>query len=143
MVNIPENKKLGKRLSRLLMETNKDVMSAPHVPPTTPAPTARSRVLEQDETYRPAWADEFNRETRETALRKLEEERAAEQARSAVAARMTYEAKAADATKAMRAETEISKSSEPSDVTSAGLLRVPQKSKPRGILDWVSRSKPH
>jgi hypothetical protein len=140
MVNIPESKNLGKTLSELVSETNKHVMSAPRTPTPPPQPEVKSRVLSVDESYRPAWVDEFNRETHEAALRKLEDDQAAAAARAAEAASLNREARIAEQ-KALMEDVPNQRAAE-DDETPKGLLRMPAKAKPRNILDWVSRSKP-
>ncbi len=119
VVPIPKAKQYSKTLSELIEETNKQVLSTPIEPVEAPQPTEVSQP--RDNVFRPAWVDEFNRETLEEAERKRAAEEAARKAvREAEEARLREEAEQARAaTEAERLEAE----------------------KSRGLLDWV-RSKP-
>lgn len=62
-VKIPEVQPISKSLSKLVFETNKHVLKAPAKPREMPAVP---QVVPQQPLFRPAWLDEFNRETKET-----------------------------------------------------------------------------
>lgn len=111
-VNIPQAKGLTKTLSELIEETNKHVRSEA-LPPS--APIAKAPRAAKSDRYRPAWVDEFNRETAEVAARKRAEERAAaeavrlaEKARLEENARLMREAQEVALTQQKKAENEAS-----------------------------------
>ncbi len=80
VVKIPEPKNISKTLSELIEETNKHVFDAPLVKQeVAPKPAPASKA----QSFKPEWAEEFNRETLEAAQQQREEKRAA-----AVAARL-------------------------------------------------------
>ena len=124
-VQIPETKSLTKTLSELIEETNRAVLSQPREPvQAQPLPQGTAAPKPGN---RPAWVEEFNRETQEFAEREREEKRKAAQevARRAElarirAARQVEEARQREARLAAEAE---------------------QIAQTRGLLDWVGRSR--
>lgn len=60
-VKIPDSKKVSKLLSELIHETNEHVLKSP---PKPVEEAAQPIPMPKKETYRPAWLDEFNRETK-------------------------------------------------------------------------------
>ena len=123
-VKIPASKDLSQTLSELVSETNKHVFKAPVQKREDPAKTT---PLPEKNVTRPAWVEEFNRETSEAERRRIEEERAADEAmRAAEKARAEEEARLA-----REAAEEAARQEEEARVTS------------RNILSWVSgNSKP-
>lgn len=96
-VRVHQDKKLTKTISELIEETNKEVVP-PKLPPAAVAPRV-PKPQTSEPRYRPAWVDEFNRETVEVAERKRREaERAAAQeaARKAEEARLAKQARLAE-----------------------------------------------
>ena len=62
-VKIPTPKKVSQLLSELVQETNEHVLKSP---PKRHPVEVRPVSLPKQDTYRPAWVEEFNRETTET-----------------------------------------------------------------------------
>ncbi|KQB95490.1 protein kinase [Loktanella sp. 1ANDIMAR09] len=127
-VKIPENKTLTKTLSELIEETNKHVLSEDAQKRVeTPAP--RKEAMPKRDGFKPAWVDEFNRETFEAEeQRRLEAARAAaiEAARQAKEARLAEEARLA-ALVEQEAE-QVQQHAEDERISSK-------------ILEWVSRGR--
>lgn len=129
VVKIPQAMRLSKTLSTLIEETNKHVMStAISVPEQTPKPVAKT----EEETFRPAWVDEFNRETVEAEKRRREAEAAAalaaaraEAARKAEAARLTEETRVEQVREAEKQRRQ----------------KAAEAAESRNILDWMTRAK--
>jgi serine/threonine protein kinase len=120
IVKIPDAKNLSKTLSELISETNAAVKSAPLIP--APDPVALNRRA-SDKPARPAWVDEFNRETSEAEARKQAEVRAA-----AEAARQAELAKLAAAQK---------EALERAKIEELRLKAEEDARKSRGLLNWI------
>ncbi|MFT6944636.1 MAG: serine/threonine protein kinase [Yoonia sp.] len=75
MVKMPEARNVSKTLSELVQETNKHVLTASQKPSIQPA--EKPVVAPQQKSYRPTWVDEFNQETTEAELRRVERNRVA------------------------------------------------------------------
>jgi serine/threonine protein kinase len=132
VVQIPEALSLSKTLSELIEETNKHVLSA-HPQPKKAAPAVSETI--DPESFRPKWAEEFNRETIEAEQRRLEDERfAAHAAQMAEVARQVAAAKLEqEAREALEQERQTEKQRVQSTVEST---------ESSTIRDWVSRAKP-
>lgn len=104
----------SKTLSELVHETNKHVLNASQKPRAKPARAVAS--VPQPKSYRPAWVDEFNRETTEAELRKQEQNRAMAEAQRL-------------------AELERVAIAEQEEIERQLMAREPEK--PRNILDWA------
>ncbi|MDP5361105.1 MAG: serine/threonine protein kinase [Paracoccaceae bacterium] len=96
-VQIPESRSLSKTLSELVSETNKHVFN------TQPQEIEKPRKPEPvaaEKSFRPAWVEEFNRETEEAARRQREEQAAA----AAAVAHAAHQARLAEAARMARQE---------------------------------------
>ena len=130
VVQIPEAMSLSKTLSELIEETNKHVMdAAPQPKKVATVPTETT----EEESFRPVWLEEFNRETVEADQRRREDERLAvhaaqmaEIARKAAIAKIAEEARIEQVRAAEKQRRQ----------------KVTEAAENRTILDWVSRAKP-
>lgn len=121
-VKIPESRTVSKTLSELVSETNKHVLSSPQKPKEeAPKPKQAAKV----ESFRPAWVDEFNAETTEAEMRRIEEERAAAQE----AARQAEIARVERAAFIAAQATLLEESKAEAEAAAA---------RSRNILDWMS-----
>lgn len=114
-VKMPEARMASKTLSELVHETNKHVLKASKKPHAQPARAVTS--VPQQKSYRPAWVDEFNRETTEVEIKKQEQIRAMAEARRRAELERIATAKQEEAERQLMAR---------------------EAEKPRNILDWVS-----
>lgn len=137
VVKIPEALGLGKTLSELIEETNKHVLNGAPQPKTTGHTPAASP---EEDSFRPAWVDEFNRETVEADRRRREDERlAVHAAQVAELARQAAVAKRAQEAVAKRAqEARIEQVREAERKRQQEAIEVAES---RTIRNWVSRAK--
>jgi serine/threonine protein kinase len=113
-VKMPAAKNVSKTLSELVHETNKHVFTAP---PKPQEKRAKTKTAPPQEPYRPAWVEEFNRETTEAELRRIEQNRAMAEAKRL-------------------AEIEREEIARKEEAERQLLTREVER--PRNILDWVS-----
>lgn len=131
-VSIPESKALSKTLSELIEETNRHVLNAPEK--IEQIDKAEAPNPKNSDSFRPAWIEEFNRETLEEAERQRRAQQEAEQAaRKEALRRQAEQAKMADRArledKAMNSALEVQRQAEL------------EAARPRNILNWAARSR--
>ena len=90
--------------------------------PREEEPKVTSRAISRDESYRPAWADEFNRETTEAEKLRIIQEKAAAEAARLAAIKRAEDLAAQEAAKE----------------APAPLLLEAETEKSRPLFDWVS-----
>ncbi|MGJ8622531.1 MAG: serine/threonine protein kinase [Yoonia sp.] len=124
MVHIPETRMVSKSISELVTETNRHVYTAPA---QTQAPRPKPTQAQVEETFRPSWVDEFNRETDE-----IEEQRR----RAAEAQAAAAQAAAEEAERLRRQEMAAAAARE--EAARAKVAAAMDANRPSSILNWVS-----